>query len=223
MKFPVYNQKGEQIKEVELPKRLFGVAMKPAVIHQVVVAQAANARENLAHAKTRSEVSGGGKKPWKQKGTGHARQGSIRAPQWVGGGVTFGPRNTQNFSQKVNKKQKQAALAMCLSQLAGNKTLVIFDKLDNDGGKTKSLNTWAKGLTGKIGDLKNSKKFLLVMDAKDANLTRAAKNLKNVSTISAASLNCIDILKNDTMLISEKTIALIEKHYNKVKEKKETK
>lgn len=223
MKFPVYNQKGEKVKEIELPKKLFGVAMKPAVVHQVTVAQAANARENWAHTKTRSEVSGGGKKPWKQKGTGHARQGSIRAPQWVGGGVTFGPRNTQNFSQKVNKKQKQAALAMCLSQLAGNKSLVIFDKLDNEGGKTKNLNVWVKGLAGKIADLKSSKKFLLVMDAKDANLTRAAGNLKNISTIAATSLNCLDILKNDTMLVSEKAVASIEKHYNKIKEKKDEK
>ncbi len=220
MKFPVYNKKSEQVKEMELTKRLFGVAIKPEVIHQVVIAQAANSREVLAHTKTRAEVRGGGKKPWKQKGTGRARHGSTRSPIWVGGGVTFGPRNERNFTQKVNKKQKQLALAMCLSQLADQKTLVIFDKLDNEAGKTKELGAWLKEVKTKIASVKDSKKFLLVMDAKNDKLTRSAKNLKGITTISATSLNCVDLLKADALLATEAAIATLEKHYKKVNEKK---
>lgn len=217
MKFPVYNKQGEQLKEMELSKRLFGVVFKPEVVHQVVVAQAANSRQVLAHTKTKAEVRGGGKKPWKQKGTRH---GSSRSPIWVGGGVTFGPRNDRNFSQKVNKKQKQTALAMCLSQLVSHKCLAVFDKLDNDGGKTKGLNVWVKGIKTKLPELKDGKKFLFITDAKDANLVRAAKNLDNFSTISATSLNCLDLMKHDAVFASESAIATLEKHYKKNKERK---
>ena len=220
MKFPVYNQQGEQLKEMELSKRLFGVVFKPEVVHQVVVAQTANARQVLAHTKTKAEVRGGGKKPWKQKGTGRARHGSSRSPIWVGGGVTFGPRSDRNFSQKVNKKQKQTALAMCLSQLVAHNCLAVFDKLDNEGGKTKGLNLWVKSIKAKISNLKNSKKFLFITDTKDMNLVRAAKNLDNFSTISATSLNCVDLLKYDAVFASESAIATLEKYYKKVNEKK---
>ena len=223
MKYPVYNQQGEQIKEIQLSKRIFGATPKAEVIHQVVVAQQANAREAIAHTKTKGEVRGGGKKPWKQKGTGRARHGSSRSPIWVGGGVTFGPRNNRNFTLKVNKKQKQAALAMCLSQAISNKTLVIFDKLATEAGKTKELIAWTKSCKANLVDIKDSKKLLLVMDAKDDKLTRSAKNLKNIETISFASLNCVDILHSDAILVSEKAIEAIEKHFKKVNEKKETK
>lgn len=223
MKFPVYNHSGEQVKEVELSKRLFGAAVKPEVVHQVVIAQEANSRQVLAHTKTRTEVRGGGKKPWKQKGTGRARHGSTRSPIWVGGGVTFGPRKDRNFSIKVNKKQKQLALAMCLSDKAAEKSLAIFDALTVESGKTKDLGAWIKSIKSKIDSIKSGKKFLLVMDAKDAKLFNASKNLKNVMTIGYGSLNCVDLLKHDVVLASEKAIVAIDKHFKKVNEKKETK
>ena len=199
MKFPVYNSTGEQIKEIDLSSRIFGVKAKTGVVHQVVVAQLANARQVLAHTKDRGEVRGGGKKPWKQKGTGRARQGSIRAPQWIGGGVVFGPTKDRNFSKGVNKKQKQLALAMCLSDRVENKTLAVFDKLQLDNGKTKELNVWLKEIKNKIAALKNSKKFLLVLDNNDKKMIAAGLNLKNVNTIMATSLNCIEVLNHDAV------------------------
>jgi len=220
MKYPVYNSSGEQIKDIELSSRIFGVKPKVDVIHQVVIAQEANSRQVLAHTKTRAEVRGGGKKPWKQKGTGRARHGSTRSPIWVGGGVTFGPRKDRNFAQKVNKKQKQLALAMCLSDKAKNKSIVILDNLANASSKTKDLDLWLKGLKGKIAGLKDSKKFLLVMDAPDARFVKSAANLSGVNTISALSLNCIDILHADSIISSAKAVEAIEKHFKKVNEKK---
>lgn len=216
MKLPIYNIKGEQIKDIELPKRLFEVLVKPEVIHQVVVAQQANSRQVLAHTKTRAEVRGGGKKPWRQKGTGRARHGSIRSPLWVGGGVTFGPRKDRNFSLKVNKKQKQLALAMCLSDKVANKAMVIFDAFNFTSGKTKDLNSWIKDIKSKIDSLKNSKKFLLVTEEKNPALLQAASNLKNVQTIGYQSLNCVDLLKYDTVLTSEKAVTSIDKHFKKI-------
>ena len=220
MKYPVYNSNGEQVKEMELAKRLFGATVKPEVIHQVVMAQEANSRQVLAHTKTRAEVRGGGKKPWKQKGTGRARHGSTRSPIWVGGGVTFGPRKDRNFTLKVNKKQKQAALAMCLSDKVAGKGLIIMDKLANDSGKTKALSQWLKTFKGKIGDLSDKKKILVVMGEKDAKLSNAARNLANIETIAATSLNCRDILKANALIADEKAIAAIDKQFKKVNEKK---
>jgi len=219
MKIPVYNNSGEQIKEIELPSRLFAVKPKTEVIHQVVMAQTANARQNLAHTQTKGEVRGGGRKPWRQKGTGRARHGSSRSPLWKGGGVTFGPRNTRNFFQAVNKKQKQLALAMCLSDKMNNKLLTVFDQFKLSG-KTKELNSWLKNISGKIAELKNSKKFLLILSSNDKKIIGAAKNLKNVNTILADSLNCLDLLKYDTVLIDEPAIKKIDQHYHKVNSQK---
>ena len=201
MKYPVYNSNGEQIKELELSARLFGRVAKPEVIHQVVVAQEANSRQVLAHTKTRAEVRGGGRKPWKQKGTGRARHGSTRSPIWVGGGVTFGPRSDRNFTLKVNKKQKQAALAMCLSDKVGSNQLVIVDQLGGNEGKTKELNKWLQSLKTKITGIKDAKKVLLVMDKKEQKLIRSAANLRGLSTIGATSLNCVDILANTGIIV----------------------
>lgn len=138
-KYPVYNIKAEKIKEAELNPAVFGVKVKESVVHQVMVAQMANARVAIAHTKTKGEVRGGGIKPWKQKGTGRARHGSIRSPLWKGGGVTFGPRKDRNFSQKVNKKMKTKALFMCLSDKVKNGLMVLVDKLNLAEGKTKEM------------------------------------------------------------------------------------
>ncbi|KAA0205979.1 50S ribosomal protein L4 [Candidatus Uhrbacteria bacterium] len=123
----IYSQDGKSVGEMSLPEAYFGVKAKPKLVHEVLVAQQANRRKAVAHTKNRGEVSGGGKKPWKQKGTGRARQGSIRSPQWVGGGIVFGPRAERNFSVKVNRKAKQKALFMALSDKVANKSLLVIE------------------------------------------------------------------------------------------------
>ncbi|MBU4482340.1 50S ribosomal protein L4, partial [Patescibacteria group bacterium] len=138
-KYLVYNSSGERIKEIELNSKIFGIEIKNSVVHQVAVAQMANSRVAIAHTKDRSEVRGGGVKPWKQKGTGRARHGSTRSPIWVGGGVTFGPTKDRNFSKKVNKKQKTKALFMCLSDKANNDLFILLDELNLENGKTQEL------------------------------------------------------------------------------------
>ena len=223
MKYPVYNSKGDKVKDIDLSARMFAAPVKADVVHQVVVAQAANARVAIAHTKTKGEVSGGGKKPWKQKGTGRARHGSSRSPIWVGGGVTFGPRSNRNFSVKVNKKQKQLALAMCLSDKAAQNALAVFETLKVESGKTKDLSGWIKEIKGKLAELGQGKKFLLVLEGKDAATANAAMNLKNINTILADSLNCVELLKYDRVLMSEPAIEKIEKHYKKINEKKKDK
>jgi len=219
MKLSVYNQTGEKKKDMEVSSRVFGVKVKQEVVHQVVIAQLANSRQVLADTKGKGEVRGGGKKPWKQKGTGRARHGSIRSPLWKGGGVTFGPTSDRNFSAKVNKKQKQLAMAMCLSDKVASDGLIVFDNLELSG-KTKELNSWIAGLKQKIASLKESKKFLMILDNNDKKAINAALNLKNINTITADSLNCLELLKHDKVLISEAAIEIIDKHYKKIREKK---
>src|SRR3989339_770912 len=130
MKVPVYNQKGETVSEMELPKEILEVSPNPDLVHHVVVAQQANRRQIIAHTKTRGEVRGGGKKPWRQKGTGRARHGSIRSPLWKGGGVTFGPRNDRVYEQDINRKMRRKALMVILSDKARTNTLLIVDALN---------------------------------------------------------------------------------------------
>ncbi len=163
----VYSQNGEKIKDIELNPEIFNVEVKNSVVHQVVVAQMANSRTAIAHTKTRGEVRGGGVKPWRQKGTGRARVGSIRSPLWVGGGVTFGPRKDRNFSQKVNKKMKRKALFMCLSDKINNDLLVVLDKLNLEKGKTKEL----------VEIIKNLKSVLKLKETR--NKKQETKELKN--------------------------------------------
>jgi large subunit ribosomal protein L4 len=219
MKFPVYNLQGEKVKEIELTSRIFGVKIKPEVVHQVTVAQLANTRKVLASTKDKSEVRGGGKKPWRQKGTGRARHGSIRSPLWRGGGITFGPTTDRNFSLRVNKKQKQLALAMCLSDRASDNSLVVLDKLELASGKTKDLNNLLGQLQEKIADWKNKKKFLIISADKNNELVRASLNLPQVEVILADSLNCLAVLKHDAVLADMAAIDKIDKWYQKIKAK----
>lgn len=219
MKYPVYNLKGDKVKDIELSDRVFGVKIKPEVIHQVVVAQLSSARVAIADTKGKGEVRGGGKKPWRQKGTGRARHGSSRSPIWKGGGVVFGPKSARNFYLKVNKKQKQLALFMCLSDKVQDKTLAVIDKLELASGKTKDLSLMLKDIKGKIAEIKNGKKTLLIIDSNDKKLIKAAMNLKSINTISADSINCVDLLKYDTVLATEESIKKIDKHFKKYKEK----
>ncbi|HPN80987.1 MAG TPA: 50S ribosomal protein L4 [bacterium] len=222
IKLQVYNQQAEPIKEIKVSSRIFGRPPKTEVIHQVVVAQQANGRQVLAHAKDRSEVRGGGRKPWRQKGTGNARHGSIRSPLWIGGGVTFGPTKERNFKKAVNKKQKQAALAMCLSDKVEDGRLIVFDKLENSSGKTKALVTWLKTVADKIEALKETKKFLLILDTNDRQLIKAAMNLNNVRVVLADSLNCVELLNSQALLASEKAMEKIDQHYHKLSDSKKT-
>ena len=139
IKYDIYSVNGEKIKQIDLNPAIFGVAVSPALVHQSVVAQLANARRVLAHTKDRSAVRGGGRKPWRQKGTGRARHGSTRSPIWIGGGVTFGPTKERNYNKKINKKMKRQALFMALSDRIQNKRLVIIDKFSFAKPKTKSV------------------------------------------------------------------------------------
>jgi len=216
MNISVYNASGTVVKETTLPDRLFAVTPKIAVIHQVVVAQMSSARAVLAVTKDRSMVSGGGKKPWKQKGTGRARQGSIRAPQWRGGGIVFGPTGGENFTRKVNQKQKQLAMAMCLSDKLANDSFVMVDQLPGADGKTKSLVSWTKEIRKIAKDAKPTSKILIVSATHQDVLIRAALNLDRVAIIDADSLNCVALLNSDQVIADEAAVAVIDRHYQKI-------
>ena len=149
MKYPVYNTSGEEVKQAELNPAIFGVKVKKELVHQVAMAQMNNARPVLAHTKDRSEVRGGGRKPWKQKGTGRARHGSTRSPLWAGGGVTFGPTKDRNFTQKINKKMKRKALFMCLSDRVKDSNLILLDKLELAAAKTREMDKLLRNLMDK--------------------------------------------------------------------------
>lgn len=205
-KVNVYNSKGKVVSSKDLKDELFAVTPNIALIHQVVETQMANARLPLAHTKTRGEVSGGGRKPWKQKGTGRARHGSIRSPLWVGGGITFGPRKDRNWTKKLNKKMKQKALYMCLSDKVLNEKLVLLDTLNVEQVKTKEI----KAI---LSSLPVEKKVLIVLDKQDQNIVKASKNLDNVKIILADSLNCVDLLKYPTVIILESAVEVIENTY----------
>ena len=205
---PVYNLEGKVLREVSLEARLFGVPVNAAVIKQVVVAQQANSRQVLAHTKTRGEVRGGGRKPWKQKGTGRARHGSSRSPIWVGGGVTFGPRNDRNYSLAVNKKMKRKAMAMVLSEKAANQQLIIVDSLTMAEIKTKFL-------AGVLMALPiNKSKAIIAMDKNNENVVKSARNLPKIMTLPAASLNVVDVMSNPFLLIEESALDVLYKNYS---------
>ncbi len=209
----VYNMSGKVVGEQALPARLFAVPVKADVVHQVMVAQQANSRQAIAHTKTKGEVRGGGRKPWKQKGTGRARQGSIRNPQWRGGGIAFGPRSNRNFSLKVNKTMKQAALAMVLTDKVMNDRLVVLDQFTVPAAKTKQLRDALKALPS------GSSKTLLSLGEMDTNVVRAANNLSKLGFCSADSLNIVDLLNYEYLVIDQAAIAKMEKQFSKAKAK----
>lgn len=205
---PVYNLQGKVVKEISLEDRLFAVPANAAVIKQVVVAQQANSRQVVAHTKTRGEVRGGGKKPWKQKGTGRARHGSSRSPIWVGGGITFGPRNDRNYSLAINKKMKRKAMAMVLSEKAANHQLIIVDSLTLSEIKTKELNNVLNILP------MNKAKTIIAMNKNDENVVKSARNLPKVMTLPAASLNVVDVMSYPYLLIEEAALEVLYKNYS---------
>lgn len=198
LKVKVYNLEGKEVEEINLDPAVFGVKINPALVHQVVEAQLANARLVLADTKTRAEVRGGGRKPWRQKGTGRARQGSIRAPQWVGGGIVFGPTSERNFSKKINKKMKKSALFMGLTDKVKDNNLIVVDKLEFAEIKTKKL----VGILSKLPS-KGTKSTLIVLANKDEKITKSGRNLQKLKTILADSLNVYDVLKYKYLIIDK--------------------
>ena len=218
VKVKLYNDKAEEIGEEKLSSDIFGIEAKAELVHQVVVAQNHNSRQVLAHTKGRAEVRGGGKKPWKQKGTGRARAGSSRSPIWIGGGVTFGPTKERNFSVKINKKMKKKALFMCLSDRVAEESFILMDKFEIDEAKTKKVVKVLDKLNKKIISKKEEKNaktpsILVVLDKDADKIVKAAKNIEKVSVIGAESLNVVDILKYKYLLTTVQAVKSIEKVY----------
>ena len=201
----IYNQDGTEAGEQKLDPKVFGVKANKALIHEIVVAQESNARETIAKTKTRAEVRGGGKKPWKQKHTGRARHGSTRSPIWKGGGVVFGPRLGRVWSKKVNKKAKQAALRMVLSDKAAANQIIVLSAFDLKEYKTKAVAELLKKLPT------DGRKSLIAMPALTEKIWKSAANLKTVTISKTDSLNIVDIMKNKFLIITADGVAALTK------------
>ena len=197
----VFNLEGNEVGTLELNDAVFGVEVNEHLVHMAVVAQLANKRQGTQKAKTRSEVSGGGKKPWRQKGTGHARQGSTRAPQWTGGGVVFAPV-PRDYSFKMNKKEKKAALKSVLTSKVQENKIVVLDELKMDAIKTKDF-------VKVMGNLK-VENALVVTAAMDTNVIMSAKNIPGVATSVASDINVYDVLNHKTLVVTKDAVASIE-------------
>ncbi len=213
----LYNQSGEIIGDVDLPDKVFGVAMNAELVKQVLDAQMASSRQVIAHTKDRSEVRGGGRKPWRQKGTGRARHASIRSPIWKGGGVAFGPTKERNFEKKINKKMKRRALFMALSSKAKDKELVLLDGLKLESPKTKIGADIMKSLSSRMEGYRATKKkmnsVLLVTPNQDKMTARAFNNLPFIGMLSADSLNTKDVLSKKYLVLLKDAVPIIEKTY----------
>jgi len=199
----VYNQKGEEVGEARLPKEIFEVKMNPDLVHQVVLSQTANQRQVTAKTKDRSEVRGGGRKPWRQKGTGRARAGSIRSPIWRGGGVTFGPTTEKVFKKKVPKKMRRKALLMVLSAKAKENLLLVLNKLEIEKPKTKLMT----GILNKLFLKKGS--GLIVLPQMDKNIIKATRNLPKAKTIQAKDLSVLNLLSYKYVILPREAIKII--------------
>ena len=200
----VYNMEGNEVGTMELNDAVFGVEINEHLVHLAVVRQLANNRQGTQKAKTRSEVSGGGRKPWRQKGTGHARQGSIRAPQWTGGGVVFAPV-PRDYEVKMNKKERRAALKSALTSKVQENKLVVVDSLALAEAKTKEMQ---KVLT----NLK-AEKALIVTAGDDQNVVLSARNIADVQTATVNTINVYDVMKHNTVVVTKDAVASIEEVY----------
>ena len=203
-KVAVYNMEGKEVGSMDLNDAVFGVEVNEHLVHMAVLQQLANNRQGTQKAKTRSEVRGGGRKPWRQKGTGHARQGSIRAPQWKGGGVVFAPV-PRDYSFKLNKKEKRAALKSVLTSRVQENKFIVVDELRIDEIKTKTF----KGVLDNL----NAEKALVVLNDMDANVIASAKNIPTVKTTQTNELNVFDVLKYNTVVVTKDAVATIEEVY----------
>ena len=213
MNSEIHNLKNERVGSVDLPERVFKVKWNPDLVHQAVRVQLANKRDNLAHAKGRSEVRGGGVKPWRQKGTGRARHGSIRSPIWKGGGVTHGPNKEEIFTLKINKKMKQLATFSVLSRRLKDGDIKIIDSLDIKDARTKSLNEMLNSFFGK----KIKLSALLIPKEADKNIYKTSRNISGIQALSPKSLNVYDLMKYKNILIDKEAVSVINKHYHEVK------
>ena len=208
MEISVYNQKAEEVGNVNLPEVIFGLKWNADLVHQVVVGQQANLRPKVAHAKTRGEVSGGGKKPWRQKGTGRARHGSTRSPIWKGGGVTHGPNKFENYKKKINKKMARKALFVVLSAKLRDGEIIVLDKLDFSAPKTKIVSTVFKKFA-EVGEFKKITKgngALVALGGEDKNARLSLRNLPYAGLIEARNLPALDALQYKYILFSKNTI-----------------
>ncbi len=200
----VYNMEGKEVGTIELNDAVFGVKVNEHLVHMAVVQHLANKRQGTQKAKTRGEVSGGGRKPWKQKGTGHARQGSTRSPQWTGGGMVFAPV-PRDYSFKINKKEKRAALKSALTSKVQDSNLIVVDELKFNEIKTKNF----------VAVMNNLKveKGLVVIEGNDANVVLSARNLPAIDTIQADEINVYDIMKANKVVLTKNAVAKIEEVY----------
>jgi large subunit ribosomal protein L4 len=210
MRVDVYNQNGEKTGSVILPTAVFGLAWNADLVHQVILAMQANQRKIIAHAKTRAEVRGGGRKPWRQKGTGRARHGSIRSPLWRGGGVTFGPTKEKVYAQKINKKMKRKALLVALSQKARDNEILILDDLKLKTPKTKEAAGILKSLSAikdfeKLAAKKENKALILLKEIKE-DLKRAFRNLPGILLDETRNLNLLNVLKYKYLIFSKESV-----------------
>lgn len=200
----VYNMEGNEVGTMELNDAVFGVEVNEHLVHLAVVRQLANNRQGTQKAKTRSEVSGGGRKPWRQKGTGHARQGSTRAPQWTGGGVVFAP-TPRDYTIRLNKKEKRLALKSVLTNCVNENKFIVLDELKFDEIKTKKMQA--------VLDALNVSKALIVLNENDANVVKSARNIANVQTALTNTINVYDILKYNTVIATKDAVRNIEEVY----------
>ena len=200
----VYNMEGKEVGTMELNDAVFGVEINDHLVHLAVVRQLANNRQGTQKAKTRSEVSGGGRKPWKQKGTGHARQGSTRAPQWTGGGVVFAPV-PRDYSIKMNKKERRLALKSALTSRVQENKLIVLEDLTLDEAKTKAMQTVLNNL--------NVSKALVVLNEENKNVVLSTRNIPDVVTAYTNTINVFDILKYNTLILTKSAVASIEEVY----------
>ena len=200
----VYNMEGNEVGKMDLNDAVFGVEVNEHLVHMAVVAQLANNRQGTQKAKTRSEVSGGGRKPWRQKGTGHARQGSTRAPQWTGGGIVFAP-TPRDYTIRLNKKEKRAALKSALTSRVLENKFIVVDELKLDEIKTKKFQNVLNNL--KVN------KALVVVDENSDNVVKSAKNIQSVKTAYVNTINVYDILKYNTVVATKAAVASIEEVY----------
>jgi len=200
----VYNMEGKEVGTIELNDAVFGVEVNEHLVHMAVVQHLANKRQGTQKAKTRSEVSGGGRKPWRQKGTGHARQGSTRSPQWTGGGVVFAP-TPRDYSFKLNKKEKQAALKSALTSKVLDNKLVVVDEIKFDEIKTKNFKNVMNNLKVEKG--------LVVLAENDKNVVMSARNLAEVDTTLTSQINVYDVMKASTVVLTKDSVAKIEEVY----------
>ena len=204
-KVDVYNMQGKKVSDVELSEAVFGIEPNENVVHSVLVNYLANQRQGTQSTKTRAEVSGGGRKPWRQKGTGRARQGSIRAPQWIKGGIALGPK-PRSYSYRVNKKEKQLAIRSLLSAKVLDNELTVVDKLEVEEAKTKVM---AKALT----DLKVEGKTLIILADRNDNVLRSSRNIEGVKTIELNTINVFDLLNCNKLVLPLDTVKKLEEVY----------